>query len=137
MKTKTKNEYKERTEGAVTIFKYFKAMLVSLIVTFACIIVFAFVIKYASLSDSVIAPVNLVIKGLSIFLGAITLTKGGSRGLLRGMFFAVIYTIIAFSIFSLLAGTFALGLGLVADFAFAVVVGGIGGMLGVNLKHKS
>lgn len=130
-----KTQYKERTEGGKTILRYVKAMLISLIITFACIIIFAFVIKYANLNDNVIAPVNLVIKGLSIFVGAFVLTKGGSRGLLNGMLFAVIYTIIAFAVFSILAGTFVLGLGLIADFAFAVVVGGIGGLLGVNRKR--
>lgn len=130
-----KTQYKERTEGSKIILKYMKAMLISLIITFAGIIVFAFVIKYANLSDSVIAPVNLVIKGVAIFFGAFHLTKKGSKGLINGMLFAVIYTIMAFSIFSILAGTFVLGLGLIADFAFATVVGGIGGLLGVNRKR--
>ena len=133
----TKSKYKEKTEGSKIVLKYIKAMLISLIITFAGIIIFAFVIKYANLSDSIIAPVNLVIKGVSIFLGAFVLTKNGSKGLLNGMFFAIIYTLIAFSVFSILAGTFVLGLGLIADFAFAIVVGGIGGLLGVNLKHKA
>ena len=134
MKTKTK--YKERSEGSVKIFQFIKALLVSLIITFACIILFAFIIKYASLSDKLITPVNLFIKGFAVLIGALILTKGASNGLIKGVLFAGVYTLLAFTIFSLLAGHFTLGIGLVADFAFSAVAGGIGGLLGVNMKAK-
>ena len=131
---KTKTEKKERSEGAIKILKYFKSLLISLIITFAAIIIFAFVIKWANLPDSVITPVNLVIKAVSVFFGAMILTKGSNKGLLNGLIFALVYTLMAFTIFSILAGEFSLGLGLVADFGFTAIVGVIGGIIGVNIK---
>ena len=133
---KTKTEKKERSEGAIKILKYFKSLLISLIITFAAIITFAFVIKWANLPDSVITPVNLVIKAVSVFFGAMILTKGSTKGLLNGLIFALVYTLMAFTVFSILAGEFSLGLGLVADFGFTAIVGVIGGIIGVKIKKK-
>ena len=131
-----KTATKTRSEGTVKILKFVRSLFVSLIITFACIILFAFIIKWANLPDSCISPVNLAIKGISVFFGAMLLTKGSSKGLLNGLIFALVYTLVAFVIFSILAGNFSLGLGLVSDFAFTAVVGIIGGIIGVNIKSK-
>ena len=127
-------EKKEKSPLILAVLRYLKATLVALIATFACIIIFAFVIKWCNLSDSIIAPVNLVIKGLSVFLGALILTKGSKKGLINGIVFALVYTLISFLLFSILSGEFSLGLGLVLDFCFSAVVGAIGGIIGVNRK---
>ena len=131
-----KTERKELSIGAKTILRYIKSLFISLIITFGSIILFAFIIKWASLGDNVIAPVNLVIKGISVFIGALILVAGKTKGLINGLLFGVIYTLISFLIFSILAGTFVLGLGIIADFAFNGIVGGIAGILGVNIKKK-
>ena len=130
----SKTEKKEVSVGTKIIFGYVKALMLSLIITFASIILFAFIIKWANLSDEVISPVNLVIKAVSVFVGAFVFTRGQTKGLLKGFLFAVLYTLVAFVIFSSLAGTFVLGLGLVADFAFTGLVGAIAGVVGVNSK---
>ena len=133
-----KTETQKQNEGIIkqNIFRYLKALFVSLIITFACIILFAFIIKWASLPDKVISPVNMVIKAISVFFGAMVLTKNSTKGMLQGLLFAGLYTLLAFIIFSILAQKLTLGLGFVADLAFAVVVGAIGGMVGVNVKKK-
>lgn len=133
-----KTETQKQNEGIIkqNIFRYLKALFVSLIITFACIILFAFIIKWASLPDKVISPVNMAIKAISVFFGAMVLTKNTSKGMLQGLLFAGLYTLLAFIIFSILAQKLTLGPGFVADLAFAVVVGAIGGMVGVNVKKK-
>lgn len=133
-----KTETQKQNEGIIkqNIFRYLKALFVSLIITFACIILFAFIIKWASLPDKVISPVNMAIKAISVFFGAMVLTRNSTKGMLQGLLFAGIYTILAFTIFSILAQKLTLGLGLVADLAFAVVVGAIGGAVGVNVKKN-
>ena len=133
-----KTETQKQNEGIIkqNIFRYLKALFVSLIITFACIILFAFIIKWASLPDKVISPVNMAIKAISVFFGAMVLTRNSTKGMLQGLLFAGIYTILAFTIFSILAQKLTLGLGLIADIAFAVVVGAIGGAVGVNVKKN-
>ncbi len=133
-----KTETQKQNEGIIkqNIFRYLKALFVSLIITFACIILFAFIIKWASLPDKVISPVNMAIKAISVFFGAMVLTRNSTKGMLQGLLFAGIYTILAFTIFSILAQKLTLGIGLIADLAFAVVVGAIGGAVGVNVKKN-
>ena len=133
-----KTETQKQNEGIIkqNIFRYLKALFVSLIITFACIILFAFIIKWASLPDKVLSPVNMAIKAISVFFGAMVLTRNSTKGMLQGLLFAGIYTILAFTIFSILAQKLTLGLGLIADLAFAVVVGAIGGAVGVNVKKN-
>lgn len=133
-----KTETQKQNEGIIkqNIFRYLKALFVSLIITFACIILFAFIIKWASLPDKVISPVNMAIKAISVFFGAMVLTRNSTKGMFQGLLFAGIYTILAFTIFSILAQKLTLGLGLIADLAFAVVVGAIGGAVGVNVKKN-
>ncbi len=133
-----KTETQKQNEGIIkqNIFRYLKALFVSLIITFACIILFAFIIKWASLPDKVISPVNMAIKAISVFFGAMVLTRNSTKGMLQGLLFAGIYTILAFTIFSILAQKLTLGIGLIADLAFVVVVGAIGGAVGVNVKKN-
>lgn len=133
-----KSESQKQNEGIIkqNIFRYLKALFVSLIITFACIILFAFIIKWASLPDKVISPVNMAIKALSVFFGSIVLTRNSSKGFLQGLLFAGLYTLLSFVIFSALAKQFTLSLGLVSDIAFACVVGAVGGMIGVNKRSE-
>ena len=131
----TKTESKTVSVGGKIIFGYIKALMLSLIITFASIILFAFIIKWANLSDEIISPVNLVIKAISVFVGAFVFTRGQTKGIFKGFLFAVLYTLIAFVVFSSLAGGFVIGLGLIADLAFTGTVGAVAGILGVNLKR--
>ena len=131
VKTKTR----EPSVGSLTLFKIFKGLLVSLITTFACIILFAFIIKWASLSDEIITPVNLGIKAISVLFGVLIVNKNSGKKLINGALFAIIYTIVSFVIFSLLNGALVLGLGLVADFAFNVIIGIISSFLSAIGKN--
>ena len=117
-------------------FAYIKGLIVALIITFASIIVFALIIKWANLSDKVITPVNLVIKGVSIMVGTIIFAKSGTGGLKKGLIFAASYITVAFVVFSALSHTFSLGVSLLLDYLFGLVVGGIVGVIKVNRKHN-
>ncbi len=134
MSTKTKT--RETSQGTLTILKVIRSLFVSLIITFASIILFAFIIKWANLKDGIIAPVNLVIKALSVLFGVLLLNKNSSKKLINGIIFAILYTIISFVVFSLLAGTLVLGLGLVADFGFNIIVGVVASFLSALGKNN-
>ena len=127
-----RTEYKEKNYGGISSF--IKGLIVSFILTFACIIIFAFIIKLAGLSDSVISPVNLGIKALSVFIGSYIFAKKSNKGLIKGITFAIFYTLLAFVLFSVLAGGFNVSFGLLLDVLFTSAVGGVAGILGVNTK---
>lgn len=115
-------------------FKVLLASVVSVLVSLGLILIFALVIKWFSLSDAVIAPVNIVIKILSIALGVMILTKDGSRGIIKGIILGVIYIIVCYCIFSLLLGAFTFSVSNLWDLLFGAGVGAICGVIFVNMK---
>ena len=71
--------------GAVEVGK---SVGISVIVTLAAVLLFAFLIKIFSIGSSVITPVNQVIKALAIFLGCLLSlrdTKGWLKGAIAGI----------------------------------------------------
>ncbi len=118
------------------IIQYLISLVVSIIASLFLIIIFALFIKWFSLKDSVISPINMVIKAISILLGLVFVFKiDKSKGLIKGVCFGVIYSILAFVIFSILAGAFSLGVSIILDMVFCGVAGGILGVLLVNMKR--
>ena len=118
------------------VFLFVKALIISLIITFVCIIIFALIIKMENLNDRVIAPVNLVIKGISIAVGTLIFTKNKVGGLKKGLIFAASYITLAFVIFSLLSTSFNLSVGLILDYVFGMIIAGVIGVIRVNKKSK-
>ncbi len=117
--------------------QFLKGLIVALIITFAGILIFALIIKFANLNDRVIVPVNLVIKALSVAVGTIIFTKSKTGGLKKGIIFAFSYITLAFVIFSALAGKFVFEISLLLDYVFAIIVGIIVGVIRVNIKQKN
>lgn len=118
------------------IFKVLlKGVVVSLCVAFVLVLLFAFILRFTTISDSIIAPVNEVIKGVSIFLGVfIGMRKVKSNGIISGILIGFFFTILAFLIFSLLDGHIVFDKTLIFDLIFGTIIGGICGIISVNLK---
>lgn len=114
------------------IFDFFKGLLVATLLSLGFVILFAFCMKWFMIADEFIAPITLVIKAVSVVSGSAIAIKGKSKGLLKGMSFGVIYILLAFIVFSMLANTFSIGLNTLLDVAFASLLGGIVGIVKVN-----
>lgn len=114
-----------------------KGTLIALCLSLVLVLIFAFLLKFTSIPDSAISPINQVIKGVSIFLGVfLGLRKIKELGLVSGLLIGLIYTFLAFIVFSILAGGFTFNLTLVTDMVFGAVIGGICGIICVNIKKK-
>lgn len=134
MKVKTLNKEKDGRGLALSIIK---GVLVGLCVSLVGILLFAFVLRFTSVSDKIVSPVNQVIKGVSIFAGvSVSMRKHKSFGLLNGLLIGVCYTIVAFLVFSILDGAFALDRTFFNDLIFGGVIGSICGIICVNLKKN-
>ena len=118
----------------IGISKLILSALIAVIVSFGLILIFAMLIKWLGGSDSVITPVNVVIKLISIAVGVIIATKNGGRGLIKGIAVGAIYIIFSYVAFSALLGSFSLGLGNLWDLLFGVVSGGIIGIISNIIK---
>lgn len=114
-----------------------KGVVAGLCVSLVGILIFAFVLRFTSISDKVITPVNQVIKGVSIFFGVfVAMKKYRQNGLLTGLLIGLLFTIVAFLVFSLLDGSFVFDRTLVNDIIFGSVIGAICGIICVNLKKN-
>jgi len=127
-------EIAENTKGAFW-FQILKATVNALLITLVSVLVFALIIKFASLSDSVIKPVNQMIKLVSIFLGCFISLREGKE-LVKGVIAGLIFTVLSFLIFSLLAGSISFDWFTVIDIVCGAVLGGISGVICKFRKNR-
>lgn len=134
MKMKTAKNEKNNSGLVLSIVK---GVAVGLATALVGILLFAFILRFTTISDKIIAPVNQVIKGVSIFLGVfIGMKKHKEMGLLSGFLIGLLFTIVAFLVFSLLDGAFCFDRTLLNDIIFGSVIGAICGIICVNLKKN-
>ena len=113
----------------------FKGVITGLLISLGGVLAFAFVIELASLGDSVIRPVNQLIKLFAIFGGCAAFVKG-ERGFLKGAVIGCLTIVFSFLIFGLIAGSPGSFLSALIDVACGTVMGLISGVISVNLPKR-
>lgn len=64
-----------------------KGALIALSVSLVLILIFAFILRFLPIADAVISPVNQIIKGISVLIGALfAMKKCQEMGLITGAF---------------------------------------------------
>ena len=135
MKAKTKAVYNNFPSGMKNIII---GTLCALSFSLILILIFAFLLKFTNIPDSAINPVNQIIKGVSVFGGVfVGLKKSRELGLVSGVLIGFIYTILAFVVFSILSGSLVFDLTFATDMIFGAVIGGICGIICVNIKKTA
>ncbi len=115
-----------------------KGAIIAVSFSLVFILIFALLIKLFNISDAAITPVNQVLKIISIFLGCLfALKKFPERGLITGALIGIVYTVLAFLVFSALGRTFMLNFCFLNDVAFALIIGGLCGIFLVNKKIRN
>ena len=109
-----------------------RGVSLAIIICLAAVLIFALVIQFTGLPESVIMPVNQFIKVLAIFIGCFFSLRG-SKGWLKGGLVGLIAGGLTFLLFALLGG-FPSGLRILWDLLFCVGVGILSGIISVNLK---
>ena len=114
-----------------------KGSLIALCVSLIGILIFAFLIRFISISDNAISPINQVIKGVSILTGTfIGLKRTKEMGFISGLVIGVIYTALSFVTFSILDGQFVFSKTLLNDLLFGGIIGAICGVIAINFIGK-
>ena len=115
-----------------------KGSLIATCVSLVGILFFAFIVKLFGITDGFLKPVNQIIKAISIMIGTfITLKKDNEKGMFKGLIIGIIYTLLAFLVFSILNGSFNFDKSLLTDVIFAGVTGAICGVITINIKKKN
>ncbi len=114
-----------------------KGSLIALCVSLIGILIFAFIIRFVSISDAAITPINQIIKGLSILIGCfVGLKKTKEMGFISGLVIGILYTALAFVVFSILDGHFVFSKTILNDLLFGGLIGAICGVIAVNFVRK-
>lgn len=112
-----------------------KGAIFAVSISLVGILLFALLIKFTNLNEKWILPINQVIKIVSIFFGImLAFNRGTNKGFLKGMLIGFIYTVLAYVVFSILARQFSFTLNSITDMLFGAIIGGISGIIVINIK---
>lgn len=115
-----------------------KGAMWALCASLVLILVFAFMLRFFGFGENAIIVIVEIIKGLSVLFGTImAMKKHKENGFLCGIMVGLLFTIISFLVFSVLDGfVFEFSRTLLTDLIFVSILGGISGIIAVNIKSK-
>ena len=116
-------------------FTIVKGLLCALAAALLLAVVFASILQASPLPDSVIYPVNQIIKGVSIALGTVLFVRG-DKGWLKGGAVGLLFTALSYLGFSAFGGDFSLSWLILLELVIALITGALGGAVGVNLRQR-
>lgn len=119
----------------VEVADVLKAVLFATLISLGLVLIFAVIIKFASLNSNIIMPVNIAIKIISLFLGIIIGFKNSQNGLLKGVITGLVYMLFTFLIFAALNAFKDVKFSWI-DLITLPIAGGISGIIAVNIKHR-
>ena len=100
-----------------------KCALIGIVCTLLGTMIFAFVLKFANLSNTFISYVNDLIKLFSIFIMVMCLKRKSEEKLLvRSIVAGIIYAILSFILFSILNASFVFDMTVIYNLLFAIIV---------------
>lgn len=112
-----------------------RATLLALIISLVGILVFAVLVKWTAPTETLIKTVNQFIKVLAVFIGCFLSVKGNG-GLVKGALAGAISTLLIYAVFALMSGSPLFSAEMLIDLLLTSVVGGISGIVAVNLRGK-
>ncbi|MBR2220746.1 MAG: TIGR04086 family membrane protein [Clostridia bacterium] len=100
------------------------------------VLVFAFLLRLFGFGEGAINVIVQIIKGASVLMGVMIAMKHQKEmGFLTGLGIGLVFTVISFVVFSCLDGfRFEFSGTLLNDLIFGGIIGGICGIIAVNLK---
>lgn len=118
-----------------SIIKILKGSLLSIAITIILLIVFAAILTYSNINESVMPTVIIIVTAMSILIGSqIATSKIKKNGIINGGLVGTIYIICLYIISSLITKNFSLNNYSIIMMVTSVLIGGLGGIVGVNRK---
>ena len=116
--------------GNGAVRAHIRGALFALVITFSLVLLFAVFVQYMGMSQAAIGPIVQIIKIIAIFVGVMTvLRRIESRAWIHGGILGLVYTVLAFLIFSMITPNFSITSGFLVELLFALVVGMSSAML--------
>ena len=119
-----------------SVIQVMKGTIYSVCLSLVLILIFALFIRFVNISENMILPINQVIKIVSILTGCLICLKRTNKGFIKGFLIGIFYAILAYITFSFLSGTISFGLTSFTDILFCGIIGGLSGIIAVNISKK-
>lgn len=114
---------------------FVKGIVISFIVTIILFYILGIILSCTSMPEKIINPSIIIITGVSILIGTSIVTiKAQDKGLMRGGSIGVIYFLLIYLLSSIMLNNFEINVYSTIMFFVAFICGGIGGIVGVNIK---
>ena len=124
---------KENNSNGIVII--LKGSLISIIATIVLLMIFATVLTYSNINENSMPTVIIVVTALCILVGSqITTSKIKRNGIVNGALVGAIYILALYLISSIISKDFSLNIYSIIMIATSLLIGGIGGIIGVNRK---
>ena len=121
---------KQSPEKKGAVMRAVRGAIIGLVVTVACVLLFAVVVKETAISDQAIGAINQGIKVVCVFLAAFIASRGmGDGRVFAGVLSGVLYILLGYLTFSLIDGAFGNPLLLLADLALGAIIGMLTAMI--------
>lgn len=112
-----------------------KGVAIAFVTTFILLLLFATILTYTQVNESITNPVIIVITAISILIGSsIGNRKIQKNGLINGALIGGIYILTIYLISSILNWRFSLAMQSVIMIIVGMIFGILGGIIGVNKK---
>lgn len=114
-----------------------RGLLTSVALTVLGVVVFALLIRWLNLTDTVVSVLNQALKLVSIFVGTRACVGiGGSSGVFKGATVGILYMMLGIVAYAFLSGLTLVPSAYLADLGMGVAAGGLCGMIMSNMKPK-
>ncbi len=125
----------DKKEAKENLIRIIKGSGVALGITLLLLFIFAVVLTYTNIAESVIKPVIIIVTAISILIGSsLSTLKIKKNGLLNGAIVGFIYIFSLYIISSITGSGFNLNIISIIMLVASVVAGMVGGIIGVNLN---
>lgn len=125
----------DKKEAKENLIRIIKGSGVALGITLLLLFIFAVVLTYTNIEESVIKPVIIIVTAISILIGSsLSTLKIKKNGLLNGAIVGFIYIFSLYIISSITGSGFNLNIISIVMLVASVVAGMVGGIIGVNLN---
>jgi putative membrane protein (TIGR04086 family) len=115
--------------------KILKGSAISLFATLILLMIFSAILTYTNINENSMPTVIIVITTFSILLGSqITTAQIKKSGIINGTLVGGIYIMFLYIISSIVSKNFSLNIYSIIMIATSLLIGGIGGIIGVNRK---
>lgn len=123
----------ERNVSSLTIF--IKGIVISFAITIILFYILGIILSCTAMPEKVINPAIIIITGVSILIATSIVTiRVQDKGMMRGGLIGATYFIFIYLISSLLLKNFDINVYSTIMFAVSFLCGGVGGVVGINLK---